>query len=452
MSEGEFARYIRVRNQAVKIIFILMNENRDYTILKRYLNHHPSYDGFDIVPDSALEIAIVIPVYKEREYLFHTLDSLLQCLKPSGSVEIIMVFNCSERDGEGILMEQIETAKLVRTNYEQRFPQWINPLVIEAYNLSKKHFGAGLARKIGMDAASAHFCAIGKPDGIIVTLDADTLVKPDYFRAISSWFSDSSRNGASIYFEHPLEGESFSPDIYNAITKYELHLRYYLQALRYAGFPYAFHTMGSAMAMRAGAYARIGGMPRKQAGEDFYFLQKLIPLGNFGEITETAVYPSPRPSDRVIFGTGAAISKHVSGDSYVETTYSFNAYNDLKAFLQKKHELYNVSDYEGWTYELSGPMRSFLLNSGLLSEIDALKGDCSTEKVFNKRFFEVFNAFKIVKYLNYVHEHFFAKTAVFDNSLILLENMGFHTDNFFTEKQLLLFYRELEKKQPFFFR
>lgn len=429
-----------------------MKENRDYTILKRYLNHHPSYDGFDIVPDSALQIVVVIPVYKEREYLFHTLDSLLQCLKPSGSVEIIMVFNCSERDGEDILKEQIETAQMVRANYGQRFPQWINPVVIEAYNLPKKHFGAGLARKIGMDAASAHFCAIEKPEGIIVTLDADTLVKPDYFRSISSWFSDSSRNGASIYFEHPLEGESFSPDIYDAITKYELHLRYYLQALRYAGFPYAFHTMGSAMAMRAGAYARIGGMPRKQAGEDFYFLQKLIPLGNFGEITETAVYPSPRPSDRVIFGTGAAISKHVSGDSYVETTYSFSAYNDLKAFLQKKHELYNVSDYEGWTYELSGPMRSFLLNSGLLSEIDALKSDCSTEKVFNKRFFEVFNAFKIVKYLNYVHEHFFAKTAVFDNSLILLENMGFETDHFFTEKQLLLFYRDLEKKQPFFFR
>ena len=429
-----------------------MKENRNYTILKRYLNHHPSYDGFDLVPDSALEIAVVIPVYKEREYLFYTLDSLLQCLEPSGSVEIIMVFNCSERDGESILMEQIETAQLVRTNYEQRFPQWINPVIIEIYNLPKKHFGAGLARKIGMDAAAAHFCAIGKPDGIIVTLDADTLVKPDYFRSISSWFSDSSRNGASIYFEHPLEGESFSTDIYDAITKYELHLRYYLQALRYVGFPYAFHTMGSAMAMRAGAYARIGGMPRKQAGEDFYFLQKLIPLGNYGEITDTAVYPSPRPSDRVIFGTGAAISKHVAGVTYVETTYNFNAYEDLKIFLQKKHELYNVSDYEEWTYGLSGPMRSFLLNTGLLDEIQTLKGDCSTEKVFNKRFFEVFNAFKIVKYLNYVHEHFFAKTAVFDNSLILLENMGFDTGHFFTEKQLLLFYRELEKKQPFFFR
>ncbi len=398
----------------------LMVENRKNKIIQRYLEKHLAYNGFDIVPHSDIEMAIVIPVYKEGDYLIHTIESILKCSKPFGSVELIMVFNSSECDSERVLNSQMETVQMVQQNLIPKFPVWLNPLIIEAYGLPKKHFGAGLARKIGMDAATAHFNKLKKPDGIIVTLDADTLVKSNYFKVISDWFAESKRNGASLYFEHPITGPDFPENVYQGIVKYELHLRYYTLALRYTGFPYAFHTMGSAIAIRTIAYARVGGMPRKQAGEDFYFLQKLIPLGNFGEISKTTVYPSPRPSDRVLFGTGAAIRKHVLGDDYVETTYNFQAYDDLKLFFSKSPELYGLSsdEYEGWTYVLSGPMRSFLLNSGFFTDLDGLKGDCSTQKVFSKRFFEVFNAFKVVKYLNYVHDHFFSKMPVFDASCL----------------------------------
>lgn len=420
-------------------------------ILQNYLGKHPSYEGFELKPDNSLGLIVVIPVYKERDYLFHTIDSLLQCYKPDCGVEVIFVFNSSESDDLILVSDHKEMAQDIRNSHFPLFPEWFKPVIIEADNLPRKHFGAGLARKIGMDAATAHFNLIDKSEGIIVTLDSDTLVMPNYFQAISEWFNVPKRNGASIYFEHPVKGSQFPVNIYDGIIKYELHLRYYMQALRYCGFPYSFHTMGSAMAMRAQAYARIGGMPRKQAGEDFYFLQKLIPLGGFGEINSTSVFPSPRPSDRVIFGTGAAIKKHMSGDDYVESTYNFQAFLDLKDFLSKKQELFNISNdgYESWSYCLSGPMRSFLLNSSLFSEIDVLKVDCSSEKVFNKRFFDIFNAFKIVKYLNYVHSNFFSKMPVFDAATTLLNQLGHDTDSYFTELELLVFYRELEKKYPF---
>jgi len=42
-----------------------------------------------------------------------------------------------------------------------------------------------------------------------------------------------------------------SAQVYGAIAAYELHLRYYVQALRYAGFPHAHHTVGSCLAVRA---------------------------------------------------------------------------------------------------------------------------------------------------------------------------------------------------------
>ncbi|GAO28147.1 hypothetical protein JCM15548_211 [Geofilum rubicundum JCM 15548] len=397
-------------------------------------------------------MVVVIPAYKEEGFLFDTLNALYACQQPKGKVGVVVVFNASEKDAVELVERQEWCAQRVREVLAPMAPDWIEVEVLEAYRLSAKHFGAGLARKIGMDATVQLFHREDHPEGILVTLDADTSVRSDYFTAIERWFENPSRLGANIYFEHALEGRLFAPEVYEGITKYELHLRYYMQAHRYAGFPFAFHSMGSAMAMRAVAYARAGGMPRKQAGEDFYFLQKLIPLGGFGEISSTVVYPSPRPSDRVIFGTGAAITGHLDGRGNVEVTYNLKAFEDLRVFFERKSDLFalEADAYENWTYQLSGPMRSFLLNSRFFDELAVLKKDCARQEGFDKRFFEVFNAFKVVKYLNYVHEHFFEKAPVFDMALALLERRGVATDEFLLETELLAYYRSMEVENPAF--
>jgi hypothetical protein len=107
--------------------------------------------------------------------------------------------------------------------------------------------------------------------------------------------------------------ENLVTEVFDAVANYELHQRYYLLAVRYTGYPYAFHTVGSCFAVRAEAYCRAGGMSRRQAGEDFYFIQKLAGQGGFTECRSTSVYPSPRPSDRVPFGTGPDISRQIVG-------------------------------------------------------------------------------------------------------------------------------------------
>ena len=131
-----------------------------------------------------------------------------------------------------------------------------------------------------MDEALRRFDYVNRPEGIILCLDADFTCDFDYLVEIEKWFSDPERVACSIYFEHPLE----SPDnqrVTEAIILYELHLRYYVQSLRFASFPYAFHTIGSSMAVRSDVYRKQGGMNKRQAGEDFYFLHKVIPLGGF---------------------------------------------------------------------------------------------------------------------------------------------------------------------------
>jgi glycosyltransferase involved in cell wall biosynthesis len=427
-----------------------MHRKGENNILEKYLSRQQIEGSHGQDLQFPAGIIVVIPVYREEDFLPTTLKALFECVVPVCGVEIILVFNVSVADSAKIVLNQRDFARRVRETIAPLAPDNLRITVLEAYKLPKKHFGAGLARKIGMDLAAFRFWKLNKPDGVIVCLDSDTKVDTDYFMAIDSWFSVSDRSGAAIYFEHPVSGVDFPDKVYEGIVHYELHLRYYLFAHRYAGFPYAFHTMGSAMALRALSYARVGGMPRKQAGEDFYFLQKVIPLGNFGEIVTTTVRPSPRPSDRVIFGTGAAMTDHINGSGNIGFTYNIQAFDDLRAFFSVRHELYSLTsgDYESWTYKLSGSIRSFLLNSGVFGELDTIKKDCSSADVFAKRFYEVFNAFKIVKYLNYVHDHFFERMQVFDASMALLERMAIPTPDLFMESDVLEFYRNFEKHNP----
>ncbi len=422
---------------------------KELKLISNYLSKHPTYLDVDkINPDANIEWTVVVPVYREEEYLGSMIESLLACEEPQNRGELILVFNSSEIDGDEVLQQQERTLKSIKETFGNEPAEWLKIIYVEAYNLPKKHFGAGWARKIGMDLATKRFSEINKPNGLIITLDADCKVEKNYLIEIEKWFKNEENNTASIYFEHPISGDDFSENVYDGIIKYELHLRYYLQALKLINFPYAFHTMGSAIAVRALAYARVGGMPRKQAGEDFYFLQKLFPLGGFGELNTTTVYPSPRASDRVIFGTGAAITGHLDGTNQADETYNYVSFKELKVLFDRYGELYEMKSdkYEEWTYELAGPLRSFLLNNDFFPEIDELKSMCSTQEVFDKRFFEIFNAFKIVKYLNYLVEHFYDKVPVFDAANQLLEEINQADEDAFLEEELLMIYRSLERK------
>lgn len=398
--------------------------------------------------DPEVGIIVVIPAYLENELILKTLNSLISCEPPSVKVEVIVVLNTSEKDGPKTEEKQNECgASILHFLNEKEPPAWLTFNILKAYNLREKHFGAGLARKTGLDEAVRQFHFIGRPDGILACLDADSPVAPNYFRAIEKWFSNPHNQGAIVYFEHPLNGAGYSPEVFEAITLYELHLRYYLEALSQTGFPYAFHTIGSCMVFRAVKYVQAGGMPKKQAGEDFYFLQKLIPLGGFGNIKETTVYPSPRPSDRVIFGTGASIKNHIEGTKEQGTTYNPAAFDDLKLLFSKIPELkdLDINNFENWTYDLTGPLRSFLLNSDFIEEIGIIQRNSNSEKTFTKRFFGAFNTFRVIKYLNYVHEHFYAKSELFEAAHLILQRSLKIEPDVFDEKELLMDYRNMEK-------
>src|SRR5262249_44863209 len=118
--------------------------------------------------------------------------------------------------------------------------------------------------------------------------------------------------------------------------RYEIFLRYYVLGLCDAGSPYAFHTLGSTLAFRSAAYAMVRGFPRRLAGEDFYFLNKIAKLGNIVRLDGAPILIEGRRSDRAPFGTGAALNNILADEQRGEgyRTYAPEVFLHLKAWLK----------------------------------------------------------------------------------------------------------------------
>ncbi|KAB0664449.1 hypothetical protein F6V25_12985 [Oryzomonas japonica] len=249
--------------------------------------------------------AVVIPSLAESRNLPLTLRSLAANPPDARSGFLILVVVNQRKDAppEDLADNRatLEALPAWKREYGLEHLHWVDA-ASPGKELPPKQ-GVGLARKIGLDLALGHLdFAGGEP--LLVCLDADTIVQPDYLAAIDRHFKDTCAGGASIPYRHR---PSDDPAGQAAIDRYELFLRTYVLGLEQAGSPYAFHTVGSAMACRASAYAASGGMNRRLAGEDFYFLQQVHKVAGVAPLAGTIVHPSPRASHRVPFGTGRAV-------------------------------------------------------------------------------------------------------------------------------------------------
>jgi len=394
-------------------------------------------------PDNRLGIIVVIPAYNEPG-ITSVLDSLASCYEPDCRVEVIVVVNSPLEASP----EQLENNRLTILNIESWKKK--NNTFFRLYYLSSPQmegWGVGMARKTGMDEALRRFDHTGNTEGVILNLDADCLVEVNYLVSVSDeLLKRKDRKACSIYFEHPLKGEEFPEEIWKAISLYELHLRYYFHGLLHTGFPYVFHTIGSAMAVKALPYMKAGGMNRKQAGEDFYFIQKLVPQGGYFSLNSTAVYPSPRKSLRVPFGTGATMERlSTKGEEFL--SYNIKAFNELKEAFGLLKDIYDcAADDLVKQYELLPQgIKHFTGSAEWTEKMKEIKGNTSGFESFRKRFFAWFNMFRVVKFLNFAHRDYLEKKPVTSEAPKLLKATGVSFDSI-DPVELLLRYRSLEKE------
>lgn len=349
-----------------------------------------------------LGLVIVIPAYREPDIL-GVLHSLAACPAPACGVAVVVVLNApANADAETLALHAARRSEL------QAWPNAEAPFalqLIDVPDLPVKHAGVGLARKLGMDWAADQLLLAGRPDGVIVNLDADCTVAPNYLQAIVQHFAAHPASpGASLYYEHPLSG-ALEPGVYQGIVYYELFLRYYVHALRYAGLPCAFQTVGSAMAVRASVYLAQGGMNRRKAGEDFYFLQKIIALGGFTEINSTCVYPSPRVSTRVPFGTGRAMANWLASEQTHYPADPLQGFLDLRQLCQTlpDHRA-DAATLQHWLKGLSPALRDCLQQQQIEAQLSKIQRHSGTQAAFTRHFFQWFNGFRVMKALHYLRD------------------------------------------------
>lgn len=382
----------------------------------RYIHKNITYPPFiENEPLASVSMIVMIPCLNEPE-IVRTLESVWSCTPPTSGVEVVVAINDSETSSDAV-------KELNRKTY-QDLKIWkmcndrpnliLHP--IYAKSVTAKHAGAGMARKIGMDEAVRRFNFLNKPEGVIISLDSDCLVSPNYLVGIEEYFGAGKSNFATtLSFRHRVE-ELDDERQRKGIQLYEDYLHYYKKAHDYTGFPNSIYTIGSAFAVRAGAYVAQGGMNRRQAGEDFYFLNKLTSLGSVGELKEVFVYPSARVSDRVPFGTGAAITKWMNEEGDLTTTYHFSAFQDLKRLFDSVDELYRIEDEKSGDFIGACPpsLQKYFELIRFRQKVEEINQNSSSLIFFRKRFFQFFDAFVIMRFLNESHPAFYSRQDLYE--------------------------------------
>ncbi len=353
-------------------------------------------------PNENLKCIVVIPAFAE-DAIHHTLDSLCASCYQHDEVEIIVLINQSI----SVLTEYAAINQKCYELLQDYICGLVSIHIVFVHEIPDKIAGVGTARKLAMDEAVRRFSQIQMTrTGIIVNLDADCTVSSNYFEALISFFDQSPKiELANIHFEHKLSDCKDEIGLM-AITDYELHLRYFIGMQRWLSLPYAYQTVGSAFAVRVEAYVQIGGMNRKKAGEDFYFIHKFTKKGTATNLAKCVVFPSGRSSFRVPFGTGRAVQE-IKRQKAEYKTYHPQSFVDIKSFIDHIDEYYMGS--VDWTEVVPEWVFAYLKSQDFNRILQKLKSNSKSLITFRKAFFQWFDAFRLMKYLHFVRDQ------VYDN-------------------------------------
>lgn len=417
--------------------------------LDKYLHRYSVYEGYPLYGGEIgdLDQIVVIPALAEKDALFHTLASLAR----NGEDELrhsLVLCVINNRPSPFATTEDVrnnlETMMIMKDMIKGELPDHhlagtnITALVQEilarplrlafidasspGHELPRKG-GVGHARKIGMDRALTLLDSHRHGKKWIFCLDADTLVDSNYLSSLRNHFERFSPPGAVVAFSHRIPEDR---RLAAGICCYEIFLRYYVLGLGWAGSPYAFHTIGSTMACTAAAYTAVRGMPCRQAGEDFYFMNKLAKIGSLGYIRDTTVYPSARPSGRVPFGTGRRMLRFLEGAHDEYLIYDPRVFSVLKAWLEEfaREPSSSGNDLLARAAPISPQLHSFLDRHEFATIWERIRGANCRHEYLTRQFHDWFDGFKTLKLIHELSADAFPPIHMFKALNILFHQMN----------------------------
>jgi hypothetical protein len=391
---------------------------RDSVALQRYLQRHtetglPSH-GFT---QSRWQQVLVLPAYRESPSL---LPQLQQLPRGPGRSLVILVLNRPDSDSNPQANSDLRAA------IQEQTMQGLDPGSIPLALLNshtdlylhdmealcgptRKSKGVGLARKTGCDLALQWMVTGAIDSQWICCIDADATLPQDYFDQLCSAAPDAV--AAVFPFRHVPGGDQTCD---TATALYELRLRHYVLGLEFAGSPYAYHTLGSCLAVRANSYAQVRGFPQRAAAEDFYLLNKLAKLGPIARLPGSCVQLQSRHSSRVPFGTGPAV-KAIVDAGHPEDVRIFDhprCFEALKALLASLPELAQSPGQDiplllvsqGLDPAVAGQSQKALEAQGVQAALAHCQRQSTSSAQFQRQFHQWFDAFRTLKFVHAIRD------------------------------------------------
>ncbi len=365
--------------------------------------------------------ALVVPAHRERA---SSIAGLLAPPSAAGRVLIVLVVNAAEDSPADARRETCEIfGELTRVFGAPRAmasspPLWLYELADHdllavdraspGYELPAKQ-GVGLARKIGADLSLALWAAGRVELPWLFSTDADVVLPEDYFTSAATVQPTAAGlgtvGGLLFPFRHAAGGQ---PAVDAATAVYELTLRYHVLGLRFAGSPYAYHSIGSALAVAAEPYAAVRGFPKRLAGEDFYLLDKLAKTSVLAAAPSSAIAIRSRLSDRVPFGTGPRVLE-LCGEAErgeLPEVYAPESYVALRAVLSGFRTLSETRDSASFEASCAGlgdvapHVRTALRSLGFEQELGRALAESKTAVVLLRRLCTWFDALRTLRFIH----------------------------------------------------
>lgn len=386
------------------------------TIVEKYLKKFSvSKWSIETYSNNYFENIVVIPAIDE----FDNLQKLFVSLSKNNPKYFIdtlflLVVNNLESTEEAVKIENKKTLEIFR-KIINKIPEngFVDNMLMSGINiglidassvvLPEKEGGVGFARKIGLDLGLTRLDYESSKKKILVCLDADCEVESNYLESIIELVNEKNIAAGYVEYEHPLPEDDEEK---TAIIIYEIFLRYYVLGLKYSGSFFAFDTIGSTMICDYESYIKIGGMNKKKAAEDFYFMEKLAKITNVQKISSTKIYPSPRRSWRVPFGTGQRINRYFSYTHNEFLLLDPNCFVVLKQWLQifMSEEILSAQEYIKIAETIHPELAKFLTEQSFHTSWEKILTDTDKKEQLQKQKQFWFDGFRTLKLIHHLRD------------------------------------------------
>lgn len=356
---------------------------------------------------------IIIPAYGEYDEIKDLLISNLVELAKKNKFILILVINCKKNSSEVVKNNNhklldflINEPNYTKTDYFVNFENYDIFIVnrsSEGLFFDDKQ-GVGLARKIGCDVALKLFYDAKIKSPWLRCTDGDVFLPDNYFEISpeTKKFSCITYDFYHDFITDDNQGKS--------LLLYEIYLRYYLLGLEYANSVYNFHTIGSCMAISVEGYSQVRGFSdSKEAGEDFYMLNKLSKIKPVFKAKTSTITIRCRKSDRVPFGTGASMNKisHILDQHNDYLVYDPKCFEALKKFYDMLYEIDSLKDLEKISKYEKEVFFIVLSQMGFKEAIVKFLKISSNEHVFMRHLHTWFDAFRTLKFIHQLTNDFY---------------------------------------------